>query len=226
MSSQTINNITIAFVPNDKAVIALMLEYLQLCKVRKICVFPDFQRNQMCYTAFIEVAEWCDREAAHNLIRKIKDPSKEARIVYEDDNWWVVEETEEADLRFTQNPEFAKWTTEFQQPIIKVDDDDESQPKKQVRFKRGLQIEEVITIEDLDARLTKDIDARLTNGFNFNDFCTGFGLAHGFDFEAEFQEWKETQNFPEISEEEMARHNAVLEAEFEELLNSGATAEF
>ena len=72
--SQTINNITIAHVPNDRAVIALMLEYLGLLKSRKICVMPDFKRNQLCYSAYIEVAEWCDREAAYNLIKKIKKP--------------------------------------------------------------------------------------------------------------------------------------------------------
>jgi hypothetical protein len=206
MSSKPITNITIAFVPNDKAVIALILEYLQICRVKKMCVFPDFKRNQMCFTAFIEVAEWCDRETAYNLIRKIKDPRKEARIIYEDDKWWVVEETEEADLKFTESAKFAKWTTEFQQPIIEDEDDneDKSKPKKQVKFKRGLQIEEVITIEDLDLRTAKVTD--------FDDFCKSFGQEHGFDFEAEYKEWSDKQNFPEISEE---RHDQILKAEFE-----------
>ena len=111
MSYQPISNITIAFVPNDRAVIALLLEYLQICKTRKICVMPDFKRNQLSYTAFIEVAEWCDREAAYNLIQKIKDPTKEARIIYTDDDWWSVEETVEEDLKFTQFAVQNKWTT-------------------------------------------------------------------------------------------------------------------
>ena len=145
MSYQPISNITIAFVPNDRAVIALLLEYLQICKTRKICVMPDFKRNQLSYTAFIEVAEWCDREAAYNLIQKIKDPTKEARIIYTDDDWWSVEETVEEDLKFTQFAVPNKWTTEFKQQTI-----DDGEEKKQVRFKRGLEIEDVITIEDLD----------------------------------------------------------------------------
>lgn len=201
MSYQQITNVTIAHVPNDRAVIALLLEYLGLLKTRKICVMPDFKRNQLCYTAYIEVAEWCDREAAYNLIQKIKDPRKEARIVYEDDNWWAVEETAEEALQFTQSANFAKWTTEFkQQPII---DDEE---KKQVRFKRGLQIEESITIEDLDMRT-----AILSPDFNFDDFCIGFGLAHGYDFEAEFKEWTE-EKLIEAVEKNLKRIEAEKEA--------------
>ena len=184
MSCQPITNITIAHVPNDRAVIALLLEYLQICKTRKICVMPDFKRNQLCYTAYIEVAEWCDREAAYNLIQKIKDPTKEARIIYADDDWWAVEETAEEDLKYTQFPN--KWTTEFKHQI--KDEVYDYEEKKQVRFKRGLQIEESITIEDLDMRT-----AILSPDFNFDDFCVGFGLAHGYDFEAEYKEWTEAK---------------------------------
>lgn len=188
MSCQPINNITIAYVPNDRAVIALMLEYLGLLKTRKICVMPDFRGKQLCYMAYIEVAEWCDREAAYNLIQKIKNPRKEARIVYEDDNWWVVEKTTEEDLKYTQSDAFKKWTTEFKPVTIEVEDS----PKKQVNFKRGLAIEESISIEDLDMRT-----AIQSQDFNFDDFCVGFGLAHGFNFEEEYQEWaKQTHRDP------------------------------
>jgi hypothetical protein len=169
---------------------------------------PDFKRNQLCYTAYIEVAEWCDREVAYNLIQKIKDPRKEARIVYEDDNWWVVEETTEEELQFTKYANFAQWTTEFKQIKDEVYDYEE---KKQVSFKRGLQIEESISIEDLDMRT-----AILAPDFNFDDFCVGFGLAHGYDFEAEFKEWTEEQLIT-ATEENLKRLEAkdvVLEMGF------------
>ena len=173
--SQPINNITIAHVPNDRAVIALMLEYLGLLKSRKICVMPDFQRGQLCYSAYIEVAEWCDREAAYNLIRKIKKPDIEARIVYEDDNWWTVEETTEADLQYTLSPEFSRWTTVFEEKTRNL-------PLKQVSFKTEL--EHSMTIEDMDMRL----ECKYTE-IDFDAFCIGFGLYHGYDFEAEFKAW-------------------------------------
>jgi len=205
MSCQQITNITIAFVPNDRAVIALLLEYLGLFKTRKICVMPDFKRNQLCYTAYIEVAEWCDREVAYNLIQKIKDPTKEARIVYADDDWWAVEETAEEDLKYTQFPN--KWTTEFKQEIK----DDVDEEKKQVRFKQGLQIEESISIEDLDMRI-----AIKSSDFNFDDFCVGFGLAHGYDFEAEYKEWSEEKLMEAVEKnlERLESKDAVLEMGF------------
>jgi hypothetical protein len=190
--SQSIKNITIAFVPDDKAVIALLLEYLQLCKVRKICVMPDFIRNKMCYTAFIEVSEWFDREAAYNMIKRIRNPLKEARIVYEDDNWWTVEETAKADLCYTQNAEFQKWTLEFHPMPIKDEEE------KHIAFKRGLAIEDSIFIADIDIRMASNV--------KFNDFCKGFGQEHGFDFEAEFKEWSKTQDLPELLAEEIEKH--------------------
>ena len=179
--SQTINNITIAHVPNDRAVIALMLEYLGLLKSRKICVMPDFQRGQLCYTAYIEVAEWCDREAAYNLIRKIKRPDIEARIVYEDDNWWTVEETVEADLQYTLSPEFSRWTTVFEEIVVHKES-----ALKQVSFKTEL--EHSMTIDDMDMRL----ECKYTE-IDFNAFCIGFGLAYGYDFEAEFYAWSQKE---------------------------------
>ena len=176
--SQPIKYITIAHVPNDRAVIALMLEYLGLLKCKKMCVMPDFQRNQLCYSAYIEVAEWCDREAAYNLIRKIKKPDIEARIVYEDDNWWTVEETTEADLQYTLSPEFSRWTTVFEEKTQVLEEPD----LKQVSFKTEL--EHSMTIDDMDMRL----ECKYTE-IDFNAFCIGFGLAYGYDFEAEFKEW-------------------------------------
>ena len=198
--SHPINNITIAHVPNDRAVIALMLEYLGLLKCKKMCVMPDFQRSQLCYSAYIEVAEWCDREAAYNLIRKIKDPRKEARIVYEDDNWWTVEETTEADLQYTLSPEFSRWTTVFKENPIVL----EEPVLKQVSFKTEL--EHSMTIDDMDMRL----ECKYTE-IDFNAFCIGFGLAYGYDFEAEFYAWSQKE---EAEADKRMVDDIVLEMEF------------
>ena len=201
--SQPIQNITIAFVPNDMAVIGLMLEYLQLCKVRKICVMPDFRRNQLCYVAFIEISEWLDSEAAYNMIKRIRNPLKEARIVYEDDNWWAVEETLETELCYTQNAEFQKWTKEFYQ-LKPITNDEE----KHVTFKRGLAIETSIFIDDLDLRTSKLQEADDV----FDDFCKDFSQTYGFDFEAEFKEWSNTQKEEEDVDERHAAHQNACEA--------------
>ena len=214
MSSKPITNITIAFVPNDRAVIALLMEYLGLFKTRKICVMADFKRNQLCYTAFIEVAEWCDQEAAYNLIRKIKNPNIEARIIYEDDQWWAVEETAEEDIRFTKFSN--RWTTVFHPAPLEKEE-------KQVTFKRGLEIEESIFIDDLDLRT-----AKLPQNNVFDEFCIDFGLTHGFDFEAEYTEWTKTKQFPEYSEEQIEKIRLLdekLTAEYESYLKTGVAVE-
>ena len=199
--SQTINNITIAHVPNDRAVIALLLEYLGLLKCKKMCVMPDFKRNQLCYSAYIEVAEWCDRESAYNLIKKIKDPSKEARIIYEDDNWWTVEETTQEDLCFIQGSGYERWTTIFEEKTYDIDLDSCS---KQVSFNKEL--EQSVTIEDIDLRLQCK-----NSNVDFDTFCIGFGLAYGFDFEAEYKEWSKEK---EAEADRRMINDIVLEMSF------------
>lgn len=197
--SKIINNITIAHVPNDRAVIALMLEYLGLLKSRKICVMPDFKRNQLCYSAYIEVAEWCDRESAYNLIKKIKDPRKEARIIYEDDNWWTVEETVKEDLCFTQGLGYERWTTIFEEKSYDI-----NHCLKQVSFNPKL--EQFMTSEDIDLRL----ECKHHNS-DFDKFCVGFGLQYGFDFEAEYKEWSKEK---EAEADKRMINDIVLEMEF------------
>lgn len=135
--------LTIAHVPNDKRVIVLMLEYLQLCRVSSICVFPDFQRGKLCYTAFVEVASWIETESAYNLIKAIKNPLKEARINYSDDQWWAVEETAEEDKRFLRDAVFQKWTATFVQATS-------NKPERNVSFK---DIEECIFIEKIEVQI-------------------------------------------------------------------------
>ena len=40
--------------------------------------------------AYIAVKSWHDTEAAFNFIERLRDPTREARLVYSDDNWWPV----------------------------------------------------------------------------------------------------------------------------------------
>lgn len=41
--------------------------------------------------AYIAVKSWHDTEAAYNFIERLRNPNREARIVYSDDNWWPVD---------------------------------------------------------------------------------------------------------------------------------------
>ena len=40
--------------------------------------------------AYITIESWHETEAAYNFICRLRNPSREARIVYIDDNWWPV----------------------------------------------------------------------------------------------------------------------------------------
>jgi hypothetical protein len=184
----SIANITIAHVPNDRTVIAVLLEYLGLLKTRKICVMPDFKRGQLFYKAYIEVAEWCDREAAYNLIKKIKDPRKEARIVYEDDNWWAVEETAKEDLQFTQCQGFEQWTTVF---------DDKEQFEEQ-----------------FEEQVEEQVEEQFEEQVEFDDFCIQFGLVHGYNFVAEYEAWcNDIFNEEIVKQEKMKESNQLMSCE-------------
>ena len=106
-------NITITHVPNDANVIAKTFENLGLFKTKKICVFPEFNGKSRFYRAYVEIGEWYDRETAYNLIKRIRNPRLEARVIHNDDNWWAIEETEKEDLKYTQNEAFNQWTISY-----------------------------------------------------------------------------------------------------------------
>ena len=203
--SQSLNNITIAHVSNDRRVIALILENLQLFRTSKICIMPDFQRGNVCYTAYIEVAEWFDREAAYNLIQNIKNPLKEARIVYSDDDWWAVEKTEAQDLHYTQGHNFQKWTTEFYEKEVELKEE------KRVSFKKNY-LERTVSIEDIDIQMACQMP-----GFNFMEFCKAFAKEYGFNFEDEYAIWEKDKTLQNEIFKEMAdlqKINAIAVCEF------------
>jgi hypothetical protein len=41
--------------------------------------------------AYIDINYWHDTEAAYNFIYRLRSLNREARIVYDEDNWWPVE---------------------------------------------------------------------------------------------------------------------------------------
>ncbi len=62
-----------------------------IAQVSAITLIPIIQNGEICSIAYINIDQWCDSEAAYNLIQRLKDSSKEARIVHHDDDWWPVE---------------------------------------------------------------------------------------------------------------------------------------
>jgi hypothetical protein len=62
-----------------------------IAKVSSITLMPYLKNEEIYNMAYIAIEEWCDSEAAYNFIQRLNDSSKEARIVYDEDNWWPVQ---------------------------------------------------------------------------------------------------------------------------------------
>lgn len=63
----------------------------RIAKVRKITLVPYIKKREIFSIAYIMVDEWCDSEMAYNFIQRLKNESKEARIVHHEEEWWAVE---------------------------------------------------------------------------------------------------------------------------------------
>jgi hypothetical protein len=62
-----------------------------IAKVSSITLIPYLKNCEICSIAYINIDQWCDSEAAYNFIQRLKDPSRETRIVHNDDDWWPVQ---------------------------------------------------------------------------------------------------------------------------------------
>lgn len=63
----------------------------KLAKVSSVTLMPYLKNNKIYQLAYITVGEWCDNESTYNFIKRLKNDIVEARVIYEDDNWWSVE---------------------------------------------------------------------------------------------------------------------------------------
>ena len=76
--------LTIAKVQCSGKYIAKAFEKNEIAKVKSVY----FTNNGK--TAHIAIDTWCDTESAYNFIKRLHNPRKNARLVYHQDNSWVV----------------------------------------------------------------------------------------------------------------------------------------
>jgi hypothetical protein len=62
-----------------------------IAKISDITLIPYWRNSVVVYVGFITILEWFDTENSYNFIQKLKNPSKETRMVYDDDDWWVIQ---------------------------------------------------------------------------------------------------------------------------------------
>jgi len=106
------NPITSIYIPHIEAsfnaeFIASIFERNGIAQVSRIYIEPcktimknednknknrhNYNSNNINYNnVYIEIHSWYDTENAYNVIESIRDPYKEARIVYGHNNWWTA----------------------------------------------------------------------------------------------------------------------------------------
>ena len=62
-----------------------------IATISRVTLVPYESKRGISHRAYIDIHEWHASEAAYNFIQRLKDMSRETRIVHSDDNWWVVE---------------------------------------------------------------------------------------------------------------------------------------
>ena len=71
--------------------IANVFERNGIAQVSMVYIEPEIIKNNCGYNrAYIAIHSWHETEAAYNFIERLRNPSREARMVYKDDNWWTV----------------------------------------------------------------------------------------------------------------------------------------
>jgi hypothetical protein len=93
------NPITSIYIPHvdklfDAEFISNIFDKNGIAKISKIVLEPysSTKEKTLKYNrAYIGIKFWHDTEAAFNFIDRLRNPLREARIVYKDDYWWSVE---------------------------------------------------------------------------------------------------------------------------------------
>ena len=123
MISQITIRSTEDMVPNDATLINNGLkEYLD---ASRICVFPILENNKLTYTAYIQVREWSDCDAAYNIIKAMKDGKRVRIYVAGLFQLWDITATVRADLWLTGGAN--RWMTVFEKEDPYYEYDDEQQ---------------------------------------------------------------------------------------------------
>ena len=82
---------------------------LDIATISRVTLIPFYGKSEKFQRAYIDVLEWHPTESAYNFIARLKDTGREARIVHNQDDWWVVEVNK--NLMITSNKRTAKFTT-------------------------------------------------------------------------------------------------------------------
>ncbi len=111
--------------------VANVFWHQKIGKVSKVSVMPYSKNDKLLYICLVTINEWFDSECAYNFIKRLQDPSRETRLVYSDDNWWVVELNNEISYQDIYTVNFKEAEYDFpendlvNEVLHYVSDDDE-----------------------------------------------------------------------------------------------------
>ena len=116
-----------------------------IAKVSSITLIPYLKNGKIAQMAYIDIANWCDSEAAYNFLQRLKMPEGEARIHYNlfDENWWAVQ----INTHYNGQLLLGSYTETFHQSAFNTETQDMSQDMYQEMVD-----DQAMYIEELSAR--------------------------------------------------------------------------
>jgi len=116
-----------------------------IAKINDITLIPYWRNGAVVYVGFITILEWFDTENSYNFIQKLKNPSKETRMVYDDDDWWVIQLNtgDECDFAVENYTVYFSYPTDFEleEEVDEVEEVEDEEVEKVVIPKPVLQRE-------------------------------------------------------------------------------------
>jgi len=119
-----------------------------IAKINDITLIPYWRNGVVVYVGFITILEWLDTENSYNFIQKLKNPSKETRMVYDDDDWWVIQLNtgDECNFAVENYTVYFSYPTDFDEEV-EVEDVEEVEVEVKVE---EVEVEEVEEVEDVE----------------------------------------------------------------------------
>ena len=131
---------------------------LDIATIKRVTLLPvaDVTDN-VSNAAYMEIGYWHDTETAYRFIERLRDNTKECRIVYDDPMWWNVMENHD-NYHVTYDPSYSNQTTEFiyaygEEPVEAIKD-----------------LKEFFKTDDTNNKDYEMFDIQLDNTYKDNDY--------------------------------------------------------
>jgi hypothetical protein len=97
-------------------------------KVSEVSLIPYVKGNVLMYVCLVRIREWFDSECGYNFMNRLKEGSKEVRLIYSDDNWWTVQRND----MYNEKSVVDCYTVKFEESEFDVDLESESETNLEV----------------------------------------------------------------------------------------------